>query len=79
MNEAKDSHIHSIYKVTRYNYKYHNIKKCHWPEFKLDSHLSIYYNSLTEAEEYIKDWELYTCWLKTPQSGHEDNNHEIIS
>lgn len=23
--------------------------------------------------------ELYTCWLKTPQSGHEDNNHEIIS
>ena len=26
-----------------------------------------------------KKEELYTCWLKTPQSGHEDNNHEIIN
>ena len=59
MNEAKDLHIQSIYKVTRYNYKYHNIKKCHWPEFKLDSHLSIYFNNLTEAEEYIMDYSPY--------------------
>jgi len=56
MNEAKDLHIQSIFKVTRYNYKYYNIKKCHWPEFKLDAYQSIYYKTLAEAEEYIRDF-----------------------
>lgn len=56
MNEAKNLHIQSIFKVTRYIYKYHNIKKCHWPEFKLDAHLSIFFKTLSEAEEYIKEF-----------------------
>ena len=56
MNEAKDLHIQSIFKVTSYKYKYLNIKKRHWPEFKLDAFLSIFFNTLAEAEEYIKSY-----------------------
>ncbi len=56
MFETKDLQIQSIFKVTRYNYRYWNIKKCHWPEFKLKAHPSIYFNSLKKAEEYIKNY-----------------------
>lgn len=48
--------IQTIFKVTRYDYRYPNIKKRHWPEFKLDAHLSIYFENLTEAENYIKSY-----------------------
>ena len=55
MNKAKDLHIQSIYKVTRYFFRYHDIKKCHWPEFRLESPRSIYFKTLAEAEEHIRN------------------------
>ena len=59
MDEAKDLHIKSIFKVTRYCYKYHNPDKCHWPEFKLDSHEVTFLFTLKEAEEYVKQNAIY--------------------
>ncbi len=59
MNEAKDLHIQSIFKVTRYDYKFLNIEKCHWPEFRLKTHLSIYFKTLAEAEDYIKSYSFF--------------------
>ena len=59
MDEAKDLHIKSIFKVTRYSYKYRNPDKCHWPEFKLDSHEVTFFYTLKEAEEYVKQNAIY--------------------
>ena len=59
MDEAKDLHIKSIFKVTRYSYKYRNPDKCHWPEFKLDSHEVTFLFTLKEAEEYVKQNAIY--------------------
>lgn len=53
MNEAKDLLLQSLFRVTRY--AYYNITRCRWPEFKLSSHLSVYFKTLAEAEEYVRN------------------------
>ena len=54
MDEAKDLHIKNLFKVTRYSYKHCNPDKCHWTEFRLESHEVTYFYTLKESEEYVK-------------------------
>lgn len=61
MNEATDFHFQSIFKVKRYYYCHYNKKRCHWPEFKLYSPDSIYFQTLAEAEEYVQRFSQYSC------------------
>lgn len=46
--------VESIFKVIRYMYKWHDLRKLRYPTFKMEWHEYAYFKTLDEVERYVK-------------------------